>query len=129
MKERCARVGDKSYPRYGGRGIRVCEEWKNDFDAFRSWAYHAGYNDFLSIDRINVNGNYEPSNCRWATQKTQANNKRNSRKINYNERLLTIAQWANITGVPEATIRARLFKLRWDVETALTTPAGGVKSA
>lgn len=75
MRTRCYNPNKKEYSRYGGRGIQVCEEWLNDFTAFQSWALENGYSDSLSIDRINNDGNYEPSNCRWATAKMQANNR------------------------------------------------------
>jgi hypothetical protein len=78
MKKRCHDEKSKDYVNYGDRGISVCAEWVNDFDAFRDWSMSNGYKENLSIDRINNNGNYEPSNCRWATIKEQALNKRTS---------------------------------------------------
>ena len=81
MKDRCSRKNNKNYRLYGGRGIKVCDVWNNDFLAFRNWALDKGYKDNLSIDRIDPNGNYEPNNCRWITLTEQTYNKRNSRKI------------------------------------------------
>lgn len=80
MRRRCYEETSVSYKNYGGRGISICDEWRNDFSAFRAWALKNGYDDSLSIDRINNDWNYEPRNCRWATPKEQAANRRKRRK-------------------------------------------------
>ena len=98
------------------------QEWKDDFMAFYTWAINNGYEYTLTIDRIDVNGNYEPSNCRWADKKIQANNKRNNRIIEYNGESKTIAEWSDELGLSQATIKARLDNYHWSIERALTTP-------
>ena len=81
MKQRCYYPKHKDYHNYGGRGITVCDEWKNDFKAFYDWAITHGYRNDLSIDRIDVNGNYDPNNCRWATTREQRLNQRPRKRV------------------------------------------------
>ena len=104
MKARCYNAKNRKYKDYGGRGITICEEWRNSFEAFHTWAMANGYSDDLTIDRINVNGNYCPGNCRWATQKEQQNNKRMNHKVVYCGEEVTLAQLSEKTGVPMGTL-------------------------
>ncbi|MBQ5655948.1 MAG: hypothetical protein IIV14_00755 [Bacteroidaceae bacterium] len=119
MKARCLNAKDKRYGDYGGRGIKVCDEWLS-YEGFRDWAMANGYADNLTIDRLEVNGNYEPSNCRWATDVQQSNNKRNNRRITFNGKTQTIKQWADELGVKYNTLYFRIARSGWDVEKALT---------
>lgn len=119
MKSRCLNPNSNNYDRYGERGIKVCEEWLNNFVAFHDWAIENGYDDELTIDRIDNNGDYEPTNCRWATIEEQANNKRSSCLIEYKGERKTIAQWANLLNINEKMLRRRMDR-GWDVERALT---------
>jgi hypothetical protein len=110
MIERCYNPNRKEYKYYGARGIQVCNEWKDDengLDNFYKWANENGYTDDLSIDRIDVNGNYEPSNCRWATIKEQANNKRNNVFVTINEETKTLSQWAEAVGLSSSLLYSR----------------------
>lgn len=122
MKRRCFNSKNKFYYCYGGRGITVCDEWKNSFEAFRSWSYANGYDEALSLDRIDVNGNYEPSNCRWITMKEQSNNKRTSHFLTLHGDTKTLAQWSEATGLSYPTILYRL-KRGWSVEDTLMKPS------
>lgn len=121
MLRRCYQTNSDHYHMYGGRGITVCEEWRSGFEAFRDWAFKNGYQEELSLDRIDVNGNYEPSNCRWINAKDQCHNKRQSRMYEFNGKVQDIAQWANEYGLKYATLAGRLDR-GWDIETALTKP-------
>lgn len=121
MKERCYRKNNKSYKDYGGRGITICQEWLN-FDNFADWAISNGYTDELTIDRIDVNGNYEPVNCRWATAKEQANNKRNTKYFEYKGEQKTLSQLADEYGIKYRLLRERIVDEGWKIERALTTP-------
>lgn len=124
MIERCYDENSKSYKDYGQRGISVCDEWKEEdgFVNFYEWAYKNGYTDELTIDRIDVNGNYEPSNCRWVTMKVQNNNRRNNVHIEYNGMVKTISEWADYAGLKYSCLHARLSR-GWSIEKSLITPS------
>lgn len=123
MRNRCNNPNCKDYPYYGGKGVKVCDDW-NDYRAFREWSYANGYieNTGLSIDRKDVDGIYSPENCRWATKVEQMNNMSSNRLITYNGETHTIAEWAAITGIPFGVIEARIVAYGWDCERALVTP-------
>lgn len=117
MKSRCYRQTNSAYKYYGGRGITICEEWlctereenkPKGWIAFKTWALENGYRDDLTIDRIDVNGNYEPSNCRWVTNKEQCNNTRRNRYITYNNKTQTLSQWCYELGLKYHRVLLRL---------------------
>ena len=120
MRRRCENPADKSYKRYGGRGIKVCDEWKNDIMAFINWGLENGYKEGLSIDRIDNDGDYSPGNCRWADAMQQSNNRRTNRYVTYNGETHTYAEWSRITGIKQLTIRHRIENSGWSIEDALT---------
>lgn len=123
MKERCTGQGRKDYSRYGGRGIAVCERWLHSFENFFADMGERPSKGH-SIDRIDVNGNYSPENCRWATASEQQNNTRRNRVIAYNGVTQTLHHWSVATGIKQGTIWKRL-KDGWSVEEALTIPIHG----
>ena len=111
MKARCYRKTSDHYVYYGGIGITVCDEWKNDFSAFYNWSMEHGYSDNLTIDRIDVSKGYSPNNCRWITLEEQAKNKRNTKRITIDGETKTVHEWSAICGVPSWLLgqRARQF--------------------
>lgn len=121
MKQRCRDKNSKDYPNYGGRGISVCLEWNNDYLAFKQWALSNGYNDSLSIDRIKSDGNYEPSNCRWATYITQNNNLKSNRVISFQGEEKTLSEWASAFKIPYRIVNQR-FQRGWSLERIRSTP-------
>lgn len=120
MRQRCNDPNKAHYDRYGGRGISICNEW-NDYNTFREWAMSNGYKNNLTIDRIDVNGNYCPENCRWVTWQEQQNNRTSNRMITANGETHTIAEWSRISGIKSSTIQSRL-SYGWDEELAVTLP-------
>lgn len=121
MIERCSNANNSSYKSHGGRGIQVCEEWRTDFASFMKWALSSGYADNLTIDRIDNDKDYEPSNCRWITHREQQNNKRDNHLLTFNGETHNVTQWSQITGIKRTTLYNRLNVLNWSVERALTT--------
>ena len=117
MHFRCESESHVHYWNYGGRGIKVCEEW-NSFVNFCVWAMSNGYQDDLTLDRIDNDGNYEPSNCRWATEETQMNNKRTNVFLTVNGETHTVAEWGRIMNVDHRLISKRL-KRGWTAEKAI----------
>lgn len=120
IKRRCYNENDKGYKNYGGRGISVHNEWLGEkgFINFYNWAMNNGYREGLSIDRKEVNGNYEPSNCRWTTMDVQANNKRENRNVTINGEIKTLAEWAKFAGIGKQTLKERLNN-NWPEEDLL----------
>ena len=99
------------------------DEWLNNFSAFKQWSLQNGYTNKLTIDRINSNGNYEPSNCRWVSRKTQQNNTRRTHLFTINGDTHSIAEWCRIYSMEYETVRHRVINKNWDILTALTTPS------
>lgn len=119
MRDRCQRKAHHSYADYGGRGIKVCEAWR-DYEVFKNWALTHGYKEGLSLDRVDNNKGYSPENCRWATRKEQARN----RRVNVVIEGRCLAEWAEGAKVTAQSISKRLAK-GWSIREACDTPAGG----
>jgi hypothetical protein len=128
MKQRCANQNCPTYKDYGGRGISVCEEWKNDFLSFRTWAISLGYKDdakrgVYTVERIDNNGNYCPENCTLTSMKMQAENRRSNHLITINGETKTIEQWARCFDINPKTVRSRI-RYGWSEHDAVTVPKG-----
>lgn len=133
MVNRCCNPNCKAYKNYGGRGITVCEEWLNNsvivvnnvhgskgWFAFKDWALSHNYSEGLTIDRIDNNGGYCPSNCQWVSRKIQGNNKRNNRLITYNGRTQTFSQWCEELEINPKTMKSRLDQSGWSIDRAFS---------
>lgn len=118
MVNRCHKPNTKHYDYYGGRGIEVCKEWREDFMSFYNWSLENGYSEELTIDRKDVNGNYEPSNCRWATMEEQSNNRRNTLHIEHNGEEHTIRELSEKTGETYSVLYSR-YKQGYSIEEIL----------
>lgn len=123
MIRRCYTPHRHDYKNYGGRGIKVCDRWLNSF-----WAFVEDIGDKPSkkhsLDRVDVNGNYAPDNCKWSTQKEQCNNKRNNRLLEYNGLTMTLTQWAEYLGIKKKTLWQRLNTYKWPLDRCLSEKVG-----
>lgn len=124
MRQRCNNKNCRAYHNYGGRGIKICDEW-NDFANFKEWAINSGYDNTAkrgtcTLDRINVNENYSPENCRWNTMKEQSNNKRNTIYMTVNNETHSLLEWASITGIKYDTLWKRYKKYGWSPERVVS---------
>lgn len=122
MIGRCENPKDAAYPRYGGRGVKVCAEWRASFETFREWALVNGYSATLTIDRRDNDGAYEPENCRWATYTEQNRNRRNNKPIIYKGETVLIPELAERHGLPADIVKNRIHRYGWSIEKAIGTP-------
>lgn len=129
MHKRCSNIQDKSYKKwYSPKGIKVCKEW-DDYRVFKEWALANGYDenaDYMqcTLDRIDVNGDYFPDNCRWVNCKVQANNKSNNRMIDWRGETHNLTEWSQIIGIPMRVLRSRYYTYGWSVEEMFCVPVG-----
>ena len=117
IKHRCYNQGDPSFNRYGGRGIVMCDSWRDNYQSFKSWSINNGYSDELTIDRIDNNGIYSPDNCRWVNRYVQNNNSSHNRIISFDGKSMTLSSWASYLGMSVSGLHKRLKK--WPIEKAL----------
>lgn len=122
MKQRCYNPNYHAYKNYGGRGIIICDDWVNSFNNFYNWAINNGYQEGLSIERINVDDNYYPNNCTWITLAQQAQNRRSCHMFCYNNKKQNLTQWCNELGLDYKLVHNRIFKLNWSFERAISEP-------
>lgn len=122
IKQRCSNPNNISYHNYGGRGIKMCSQWEQNYEAFYNWAMNSGYKKGLEIDRVDNNGDYCPENCRWVSHYVQANNKRNIKLYTINGVTKSLPQWCREYNQEYYLVRQRVDKLHWSIIDALTIP-------
>ena len=122
IRGRCYNPNDPAYKNYGGRGIKMCTEWENDFFAFRDWAIENGYDESLSIDRIDNDKGYSPENCRWVNAKKQSNNRRSNRVIEINGIKKSMSEWCDEYNINYSTVQNRIYRYGWNDVDAIITP-------
>lgn len=122
MKNRCYRKNHHAYKHYGERGITVCEEWKDNFEAFYNWAINNGYSENLTIDRIDNDKGYCPENCKWSTREEQVNNRHSCILITYNGETKNLMQWCKTLNLPYKLIHQRMYLKNISFEEAISIP-------
>lgn len=122
MLKRCYDANNPAYHRYGGRGITVCEEWKEDCCNFYRWARDSGYKEGMQLDRSDNNAGYSPENCRWVAPLQNSYNKSNTKKVEYKGVTKTLLEWEKVTGIPREVLADRIYKYSWDIDRAMTFP-------
>ncbi len=127
MKQRCYNPKDRRYKWYGAKGVKVCAEWREDAEAFYTWAISNGYQKGLTLDRIKGDGDYSPENCRFITMSAQQRNKSSNKRIEYNGEIMSVQEWAEKLNIKPSTLRAR-FNKGWSTERALTASVRGCVS-
>jgi len=123
MIDRCVNEKNNSFIHYGGRGIKVCDDWIDKESGrynFIEWALHNGFEIDKSLDRIDTNGNYSPDNCKWSTISEQLNNQRRNHRILFNGKTQTLTQWANELGINPNTLQRRIVKYKMEIDKAFT---------
>lgn len=127
IKRRCNAPSDKNYKNYGSRGIKMYKEWADSFETFMAWALNNGYSDSLTIERIDVNGDYCPENCTWIPANEQQKNRRTCYSITYNGRTQNLVDWCNELNLPYKLIHNRIHKLGWTFVRSITEPVHAEK--
>lgn len=123
IKRRCTNPNDQRYHQYGGRGIKICDEWLKSFDNFAEWALSHGYKEHLTLERIDVNGDYCPDNCKWITLREQAFNKRETKWVDYKGEHVRLKILCERLDITYDTVHNRIYNLGWSVEDAIEKPS------
>ena len=122
IKARCCYNSQKGYKSYGKRGIKVCDEWVDSFETFASWATSTGYQDDLTIERIDNNKGYNPDNCKWIPLSEQSKNRRSNILVEYNGEIHNLSEWCKAFGVDYRLVHNRIYKNGWSFERAMFEP-------
>ena len=125
MRNRCTNPNNSLWKWYGGKGITVCSSWQYSYFKFKVWALSSGYSQGLTLDRVDGCIGYKPSNCRWASRRTQAENRTVVRKFSFQGKTQSLGAWARDLKIHKATLWHRVHTLGWNIEKAINTPTKG----